>query len=161
MNNKLVISGIGIILVLIEYLFSPFLNINSMIPDLVLVFLFLISVKSETGFAFMLAFLLGILQDLFNSDLIGISAASNLLALYFVSWISIKELTMTAFVWGLLLMGVVKYTVYYQIIFLQSEYSFLAIVFKFTIAHSIYTLIVGLFIFSLSRNLFKRYFNHV
>ena len=82
MNSKWILVALGLIVVFIQYVTYPFLNINRVVPDLVLIFVLLLSIKFESGFVFLMAFILGIFQDLILTNFIGLSSIGNLVAVY-------------------------------------------------------------------------------
>lgn len=157
MNNKYVITGIGIILVFFQYVFYPFFNINGIIPDITLLFLLILILKFESGFVLFLAFFLGIFQDLALTKFLGISSLSNVITIYLgIIWAS-HSIEVYTFLWKIFLLAFIKYLIMYYIVFLSSAISLSQIIFQYAIPYSIYTLLVSFVILLLFKNIINKY----
>jgi rod shape-determining protein MreD len=159
MNSKWILVALGLIVVFIQYVTYPFLNINRVVPDLVLIFVLLLSIKFESGFVFLMAFILGIFQDLILTNFIGLSSIGNLVAVYPVILFGSKSksLETSTFLWKISMSSIIKYIIVFYVIFLPQNFGVIHILIYYVLPYMFYTLVLSFVLLLLFKNLLDQY----
>lgn len=156
MRNKNVIVFLAIIIGLIQYIFHVFFSIRGVTPDLVLLFLLYMSYASGTVTLFFLGFLMGILQDLFMGEMLGVSSLANTIVVYLLGFWNTEEIDYLSFAWKLLIFSLIKFTVVYTVIEYGTGQSWLGTLYRSVVPFSIYTVLTGMIFLIFFRGVFKK-----
>ncbi len=151
---------LGFIVLILQSAFAPIINIAGWTPDFLIILIFIISFRYNVTPALLYAFLLGLMQDLFVTDFVGLSAAANVVAAY--TALHFKESVMTPgiFALGLLVVSLVKHLVYYFVLSFGPTFDFWIFLYSVVFPQSIYTLIIGVIIFFIFNNLILKEINN-
>lgn len=153
---------IALILCLIQTSFVPFIEIGGVSPNLLIILTVWIALNEGQFIALFAGFLIGIVYDLFNLDLVGTNALSLLVA-SFISGFFYKEgktlLIIRSFKFFLIILfsAIAHNFIYYFLYLKLSDINFINFFLKYGIASSLYTTIFGFIpiLFTISRSSYK------
>ncbi|MBN1352411.1 rod shape-determining protein MreD [candidate division KSB1 bacterium] len=144
-------SLIFIIVFLIQSSFVDLISIRDVKPDLLLIFLVLMSKYEGRIGGTVAGFIIGLFQDIWDTQFIGLSSLCKSVSGFVAGQLKNREpepglVTLGTF---LLIIGLLHNLVFFTIKLLGSGYGFFIIVFRFVLPSTLYTLVIGLIIFSI------------
>lgn len=138
---------------ILQTVFAQVINIHGWSPDFLIILVFVVSLRFNPTLSLVFAFLVGLLQDMFVTDFFGISAFSNVIAAYIALFFKENKITTGVFTLGLLIVSFTKHFVFYFLLTIGSQFNFWMFLYLVVLPQSIYTLIIGVLIFFVFKNL--------
>lgn len=140
------------------YLFA----IYNITPDLILIFVLIISYKEERTPAMLIAFFAGLLQDVFSADFFGLAALTKVIIVFVASFFQLptKKYSLLYYTMSFLFLIFFHDLVYQFIYALGGEIGFFKLLIFYILPSTIYTLIFGVMAYLiLKRKLWQKPIN--
>jgi len=120
-------------------------------PDFLLIVLIWIGQKEGQFVGTIGGFFIGLIQDIFETQFLGLSALCKSIAGFVAGRLKTKEREVNLINLGtfIFIIGLLHNLIYYSIRLLGTGYGFLRLIFRFILPETFYTLVFGLIIFSI------------
>jgi rod shape-determining protein MreD len=144
MENYLRSGAIALVLLLLQMILVPFISIEGMIPDLLLIYVVFVAIKRGQIEATLTGFCVGFAQDLTALHFLGLAALAKTIAGFTTGYFfneNKTDLTMGTYRFiGVVLLGAMVHNIIYTIIFFQGRVmSPLVSIIQYSIGTSVYT----------------------
>jgi len=147
-----ILLAAGFLVFILQTTFSQVISIRGWSPDFLVILIFVVSLRYNSTLSLLFAFFMGILQDIFITDFYGISAFSNVIAAYAALLFRENNITTGVFTLGLLVISLVKHTIFYFLLTVGSQFEFWLFFYQTVLPQSVYTLFIGVLIFFVFKN---------
>ncbi len=140
------LAATGCIVLLVELVLNPLWEIKGASPDLVLIFIVILAVKTDRIRALLFGFIFGLLQDSLTTNLFGLFAFCKSTIGFFLAWrVESQDITLKTWMWFPLIFaaGFFQFVIYGVVILQGSEISFVNYLIDYIIPQTIYTAIIG------------------
>lgn len=148
--DYLISAGIGLLVIVVQVLVSRFLSIAGVSPDFLLIFVVYLTIRDGQFVGIISAFVLGLLLDIFSSDILGAHALSVTIACFLVGFFYDRERTDQnirnwPFLMLTLLGAIVNNALYYFLKTRGTEMSFAEFAFRYGAVGALYTVFIAIF----------------
>jgi len=153
-NRKLwVILEQVLIVSIFQYIFFNFFHLK-VIPSFFLVYLLLLTFEGNVEIALFLSFILGVINDIFSKEILGLTSVRYLLVIYFSSFFVVKSIRGKCS-----LIFVFSFLYFCMLSFRKLDESFWdgKTLLKYAVLFSLYNLLVAIFIEILLREIKKKW----
>jgi len=136
-------TGLLLVGIVLQLKIVPLFAIRNITPDLVLIIIISISVRSGRLTGIIFGFISGIIFDFFGSGFVGVSSLSSCLAAFFAGYWGNEQFERRVdLMVGLLFLTIfIHDIVYFPILSIGSLTGFWSVIFKNVIPHTFYTLV--------------------
>ncbi|HTR80462.1 MAG TPA: rod shape-determining protein MreD [Bacteroidota bacterium] len=159
MQQYLRYSLLTILLLVVQTTIIPFVSIENIVPDLLLIWIVLIAIQLGQIPATVAGFAIGLVIDLVSGHFIGLSALSKTVAGFFAGYFfneNKRDMTLGSYQF-LIIVGLTSliHNIIYFVIFVQgSDVSFWTAIFRFGLFSTVYTIALAVLpVFAFSRKL--------
>ncbi|NOZ61600.1 MAG: rod shape-determining protein MreD [Calditrichaeota bacterium] len=145
---------LALLLIWVETGFLHLFSIYGATPDLILILVLLVSFREDRVMALLVAFVAGLLQDVFATHFWGLSALTKLIVALIGSNFqrADRDYPLTYFAGSFLLLIFIHEILHQFLFSLGSEMSFWQVLWRSTIPGTIYTFVISLVIYFLFQN---------
>jgi len=147
---------IYILLLFIEKNLLQLISIKDVTPDLILIFVIIISLKEKRSSATLIGFGAGLFQDLFTAGFFGLSAMTKSIIGFWGTFFqqSRKKYNLTYFTVAVFVLVFIHEIIYRSIYNLGSHISLFRLIFHYIIPRTLYTLSFGIIIYLIYKPMF-------
>ncbi len=144
------------LLLFIEKNLLHLISIKNITPDLILIFVIIMSLRENKSSATLIGFFSGLIQDVFTTGFFGLSALTKSIVGFWGCFFQQpkKKYNLSIYVVTVTTLVLVHEIIYGFIYNLSSHFGFFRLVFQFIIPRSLYTLFLSVIVYLIFKPLF-------